>query len=50
MLDKDGLFSYYENNPILIRQHNFTLQDLERMIPFEREMYIASINREMDKD
>ena len=32
---------YYKVNFALMHHHNYTLEDIESMLPFEREIYIT---------
>ena len=33
--------NYYKTNFTLMENHNYSLSDLENMIPWEREVYVA---------
>lgn len=40
MVEETELFDSYKRNFDLIHNSNFTLNDIENMLPFEREVYI----------
>ncbi|MAE55519.1 MAG: hypothetical protein CMK23_05950 [Porticoccaceae bacterium] len=37
----DSLANHYNVNFSLIQHHKYSLNDLENMIPFERQIYVA---------
>ncbi len=39
----DELTNYYQTNFALMKFHNYTLEDLENMLPWERELYIIMV-------
>ena len=39
----NSLSNYYYTNFALIHHHKYSLHDIESLIPFEREMYVALI-------
>lgn len=41
MLAHESLFSYFQNNFNMIQHHKYSLQEIENMIPLERDIYIA---------
>ena len=40
MYGEKDLFNLYEQNVLLLRSKEYTLKDLEDMLPFERVVYI----------
>ena len=44
MLSHDSLGNYYKTNFALMQHHNYSLSDLENMIPYEREIYVSLLN------
>ena len=39
----DELTNYYQTNFALTKFHNYTLEDLENMLPWERELYMILV-------
>ena len=39
-LSHDNLYNYYKTNFGMMQHHNYSLTELENMIPWEREIYI----------
>ena len=37
----NGINNYYSLNFSLMTQHNFSLTEIENMIPYEREIYVS---------
>lgn len=52
MLGYDSLGNHYKSNFILMFDHKYSLQDLENMIPWERQIYIDMLNNriKMEED
>jgi len=42
-LGYDNLMNHYNTNFALIQHHKYTLQDLENMMPFERQIYVTML-------
>ncbi len=42
--------NYYKTNFALMQHHKYTLDDLENMIPFEREIYILLISQHVNEE
>ena len=40
-LSHDNLYNYYKTNFGMMQHHNYSLAELEDMIPWEREIYIG---------
>jgi hypothetical protein len=43
LMSHEELTSYMQTNFALIKFHNYTLEDLENMVPWEREVYIILV-------
>jgi len=42
-LGYDNLMNHYNTNFALMQHHKYTLQDLENMMPFERQIYVTML-------
>lgn len=42
-LSHDNMFNYYKTNFALMQHHNYSLTELESMIPWEREVYVTML-------
>ena len=40
-LSHDSLYNYYKTNFSLMQHHKYSLTELEKMMPWEREIYIG---------
>jgi len=49
-LSQESLMNYYKTNFALMQHHKYTLEDLENMIPFEREIYILLISQHVTEE
>ena len=49
-LSQESLINYYKTNFTLMQHHIYTLEDLENMIPFEREIYIMLISQHVAEE
>jgi len=49
-LSQESLMNYYKTNFALMQHHKYTLDDLENMIPFEREIYILLISQHVNEE
>jgi hypothetical protein len=45
-----NLESYYQTNFQLIQHHKYSLTELENMIPWEREIYIAMLKNYIEEE
>ena len=45
----DSLENYMENNFSLLQHHNWSLSDLENMIPWEKQTYIKMLQNLIEK-
>ena len=41
MLSHDNLSNYYKTNFALMQHHNYSLSELDSMMPWEREIYVG---------
>lgn len=49
-LAHDNLHNFYKLNFALMQYHKYSLQDIENMIPFEREVYIAMLIQYLEEE
>lgn len=49
-LSHETLFNYYKMNFALMQYHKYSLTELENMIPFEREIYIAMLVKYLEEE
>ena len=49
MMYHDSLENYMENNFSLLQHHNWSLSDLENMIPWEQQTYIKMLQNLIEK-
>ena len=45
----DSLENYKENNFSLLQHHNWSLSDLENMIPWEKQTYLKMLQNLIEK-
>lgn len=41
--------NYYRTNFILMQEHKYTLDDLDYMMPWERDVYIGLLVKHLDR-
>ena len=46
----EDLASYYKINFALIQHHKYSLTELENMIPWEREIYLALLQQYIEEE
>jgi hypothetical protein len=46
----ESLESYYKTNFSLIQHHKYSLTEIESMIPWEREVYIALLKQYIEEE
>lgn len=46
----DDLHNFYKMNFALMQYHKYSLEDLENMIPFEREIYTAMLIKFLEEE
>ena len=49
-MSHEDLASYYKLNFALMQHHKYSLTELENMIPWEREVYIALLSEYIEKE
>jgi hypothetical protein len=47
---QEKLQSYYKTNFALMQHHKYTLEDIENMIPFEREVYVMLLSQYVNEE
>lgn len=46
----DDLHNFYKLNFALMQYHKYSLADIENMIPFEREIYVAMLIKYLEEE
>lgn len=46
----DTLGNHYKTNFQLMQHHNYTLEDLGNMLPYEREIYVALLVQYLEEE
>jgi hypothetical protein len=46
----ESLAGYYQANFALMQYHKYNLSDIEHMIPFEREIYVAMLLNYLEEE
>jgi len=46
----DTLSNYYKTNFSLIQHHKYSLHELEGMIPWERDIYVAMLTQHIEEE
>ena len=46
----ESLESYYKTNFSLIQHHKYSLTEIENMIPWDREIYIALLKQYIEEE
>ena len=46
----ETLESYYKTNFSLLQHHKYSLSEIENMIPWEREVYIALLKQYIEEE
>ena len=49
MMYHESLENYMQNNFTLLQHHNWTLSDIENMIPWEKQTYIKMLQNFIEK-
>lgn len=49
-LAHDDLHNFYKLNFALMQYHKYSLQELENMVPFEREVYVAMLVQYLEEE
>jgi len=50
MLSHDNLSNYYKTNFALMQHHNYSLSELDSMMPWEREIYVGLLAEFLQKE
>ena len=50
MLSHDSVENYYKTNFMMMQHHNYSLKELEDMIPWEREIYIGLLVKHLEQE
>ena len=50
ILRHDNLENYYKTNFSLIQHHKYSLTELENMLPWERDIYIAMLIQYIEEE
>lgn len=50
MLSHEDLETYYRINFALMQYHKYSLSDIENMIPWEREIYLALLENHIREE
>ena len=46
----DSLENYYKTNFALMQHHKYSLTELENMIPWERDVYVALLKQHLEEE
>jgi len=46
----ESLESYYKTNFSLVQHHKYSLTEIENMLPWEREIYIALLKQYIEEE
>ena len=49
MLGTEAIENFYKSNFLMVQEHGWNLSDIEDMIPWEREVYIAFLNKYIEE-
>jgi len=49
-LSHESLASYYKTNFALMQYHKYSLTEIENMIPFERDIYVAMLVNYLEEE
>jgi hypothetical protein len=49
-MSEDSLVNHYRTNFQLMQHHNYSLADLENMLPYEREMYVSLLQNHLKEE
>ena len=50
MLSHDSVENYYKTNFMMMQHHNYSLKELEDMMPWEREVYIGLLIKHLEEE
>jgi hypothetical protein len=46
----DTLYNHYETNFYLSKMHEFSISEIDNMLPFEREVYLAFVKKFVEEE
>jgi hypothetical protein len=46
----ENAFNYYKTNFALMQYHKYSLQELDDMMPFEREIYVSLLVKHLEEE
>ena len=49
-LSHESLANFYKTNFALMQYHNYSLTEIENMIPFERDIYVALLTKFLEEE
>ncbi len=49
MIGNDELIDIYKTDFLLIKEHNFSLTEIDDMLPFERKIYVNMVLEYLEK-
>ena len=50
MLSHDSLENYYKTNFAMMQHHKYSLEEIENMLPWEREVYIGLLSKFLEDE
>ena len=50
MLSHDSLENYYKTNFAMLQHHKYSLEEIENMLPWEREIYIGLLTKFLEEE
>ena len=50
MLSHDSLENYYKTNFAMMQHHKYSLEEIEDMMPWEREVYIGLLSKFLEDE
>ena len=50
MLSHDSLEIYYKTNFAMMQHHKYSLEEIENMLPWEREIYIGLLTKFLEEE
>jgi hypothetical protein len=49
-LSHESIMNHYQTNFALVQHHKYSLSELENMIPWEREVYVAMLKAHIEEE
>lgn len=50
MLGHEDLANYFKTNFVLMQQHHYSLQDIENMLPYEKQIYVSLLMQHLQEE